>query len=1210
MNTVKKVFTVGVVFTTILWAVGFAAFVPVANAASAGDLIKASGAAVYYYAEDGKRYVFPNETTYMSWYSDFSGVVTITDSELAAISIGGNVTMRPGTKLVKITTDPKVYAVSSNGTLHWVETEALAITLYGADWASKVVDVPDAFFVNYTVGDSVSTEVHPDGSLVKYEGGADVYLIENGEKRKIADDAAFNANRFQAGNILTIPDTVTYPNASDVTGEESVLTTVSGTSSGTTVEASVTVSLAADSPAGATLPLGANNVDVLKFNLTTSNAVTLTGATVKRLGVGAVADFANVYMYDGATRLTSGRSLSSDTHTATFTNLGVDLIPGTTKAVTLAVDITNNVLNSGNEDYFQLTDLTFSGTTVSGLPVSGNSFTVGTAAAGNVQVSKSGTVTNPTVGSDGVKLASFKVTAGTEDVALHRIALTQGGSISSADVMNLKLYQGSTMLAETSGLTGQDLVVFDLTTPFEIEDGQNKIFEVKGDVDGRPNETVRFYLDEDTDILAVGGTYGFGQSVTRTAYDNSAVDGSDASWSTLQGGQITVSFNGPSATNVAENSDDTTFMDFTITSDGQSAEVRQVTVEVCKVGGNMTANDQNWLTNLKGWDEAGTAFGPVDVNTGAIGVNNCTGGFSGSLVTFTDRWNLDSSDPRDMMVTMDVSPHTTAPAVGPAGNAYYVVLGNFGGTDIKSLDTNDYLTDIVPSTPILANNMTITAAGLTVSTASTPTSGTRIKGEQDADAAGFLFQATDSSDVTVTEVTLSAESDTDNPAHLNGIYGNGPVDDDVQPETIFSSVSLYEDGTKIAGPEAIVTATNRVTFDNLNWTVPAGETKKLTAKVDISTTAPYGGNSDFIYLDIADIAVDVVSQDEEGNDVTEAGTNKDNYNGGTIRTLVTVAGAGTLAVATHPDTPDSALLESGDTDVMLGKYEFTSVDEAFKVTKLSLFNIANADNDSVSSVKVSYTKEDSTTETKTGYFANGGANGEVTFADLELWVPANDDAILDVYYTLNTTTAGADNGDTPEVNFDLTAANDFEAVAQGSGTTVTALTVTNNVGVDSNAHTVYESFPAIAFDASSPVGNLTRGPNTKVAVINVTAGVNKKITWENGNANLLPLQINDPGGSAGNVTVKDGGDTLCTGAIAAGQYVCNFATNDLIISKGTTKRLDVFVDTSGMTVDDSLTVWLDEGSTLDWDINGVDIGYDEADKIFRGDLFGGAITVK
>ncbi|MEK7516720.1 MAG: hypothetical protein AAB562_03940 [Patescibacteria group bacterium] len=114
-------------------------------------------AAVYYYGVDGKRYVFPNDRTYFTWYENFSSVQTVSAAELAAIQIGGNVTYRPGFKMVKIQTDPKVYAVAKGGTLRWVQTEGVAIALYGASWNQKIDDVPDAFFVNYATGATIAS---------------------------------------------------------------------------------------------------------------------------------------------------------------------------------------------------------------------------------------------------------------------------------------------------------------------------------------------------------------------------------------------------------------------------------------------------------------------------------------------------------------------------------------------------------------------------------------------------------------------------------------------------------------------------------------------------------------------------------------------------------------------------------------------------------------------------------------------------------------------------------------------------------------------------------------------------------------------------------------------------------------------------------------------------------------------------------------------
>ena len=63
--------------------------------------------AVYYMGADGFRYVFPNSNTYFTWYDDFDAVKMISDSDLATIQIGGNVTYRPGSSMIKIQSDPK-----------------------------------------------------------------------------------------------------------------------------------------------------------------------------------------------------------------------------------------------------------------------------------------------------------------------------------------------------------------------------------------------------------------------------------------------------------------------------------------------------------------------------------------------------------------------------------------------------------------------------------------------------------------------------------------------------------------------------------------------------------------------------------------------------------------------------------------------------------------------------------------------------------------------------------------------------------------------------------------------------------------------------------------------------------------------------------------------------------------------------------------------
>ncbi len=144
-----------IIFFSILPSIAFAATVPLSSIQS-GDLVRGQTfSSVYYYGADGFRYVFPNDKTYFTWYSDFKDVKWISDADLAKIQIGGNVTYKPGVKMLKINSDPRVYAVSQNGTLRPLATELIAIDLYGKLWNKMVDDVPDGFFGNYKIGSRV-----------------------------------------------------------------------------------------------------------------------------------------------------------------------------------------------------------------------------------------------------------------------------------------------------------------------------------------------------------------------------------------------------------------------------------------------------------------------------------------------------------------------------------------------------------------------------------------------------------------------------------------------------------------------------------------------------------------------------------------------------------------------------------------------------------------------------------------------------------------------------------------------------------------------------------------------------------------------------------------------------------------------------------------------------------------------------------------------
>lgn len=165
ITTTFKKFALVAVAASIAIAGYLTASVPQARALTSiesiqpGDLFRGETlAAVYYMGEDGFRYVFPTSGTYFTWYDDFNDVKFVSDSDLPKIQIGGNVSYKPGVRMIKIDSDPKTYAVDANGTLRHVTSESVAVALYGSAWNKMIDDMPDSFFANtYDLGTPITS---------------------------------------------------------------------------------------------------------------------------------------------------------------------------------------------------------------------------------------------------------------------------------------------------------------------------------------------------------------------------------------------------------------------------------------------------------------------------------------------------------------------------------------------------------------------------------------------------------------------------------------------------------------------------------------------------------------------------------------------------------------------------------------------------------------------------------------------------------------------------------------------------------------------------------------------------------------------------------------------------------------------------------------------------------------------------------------------
>ncbi len=1065
--TLKKAFTIVVAAATVLWIAGVATLINpmTASAASAGDIIKGETlSTVYYYGSDGSRYSFPNEKTYFTWYEDFSDVVTITDEELADIPLAGNIVYRPGSYWIKIQSSAKTYAVTPEGVIRWIETEDVAEGLAGDDWNQFIHDVPDVFFADYTEGTSLMDAADAyDGALVS----GSTYLIWDGEKRLVTDDGMTD-NGFMDKFLLDGEDIDldAMTAGDDVTGYESELSDTAQL--GEAITGGLEVSIASDTPASATIPASASAVPFFKFELeTTTGTATVDGITLDLTGVGGTGNIDDVYLYDGTTRITNGRSVNSSTREVTFTNVGLDLGENESKTLTVRVDV-NDTPTGGDTAAFQLndTDAIDSSATVAGtFPIAGNTMSFSETDAGEIEIEKAGTISNPTLGENAATIGKFRLTADGEPAEVEQIALTID---KAADHENFELYQSGDLVA-TDDVSG-DLVTFVFSTPFDLDDGESKTFEVVADIGGDAGDEITVALEETTDIIAIGGDFGFNLSVENADYDETggacAGTGDDCSYSEIEGGNLTFAFNGPSTGKIAVGGDEQVLMDFAITS-GQIVTVNEfdmlLTVDDEEGGAedDDATDDTGLYRQARDTDNANfTDVKVIDTETGStlMGPEELNDGDDlDETFNFDDQFEMEAGETLDLALVLDVDRNAAdGDEVHAILDMSTVTAEDMNGDDLIQAGQAD--ADIVPSTDLTGYVQELNDSSLEVTLTTPPGSGTWVKGTNDVEMVGFAFEAGDASDVEVTDVMLTAVADDD-------AEFAGDVDDDVNVEDKVSSCSLYdsESGSMIDGPESFSTDAE-ITFTNFGWDIPAGETKKMLVRCNLANVDPdnVADPDDAIAIEIA-AADDISAQDEDGDDVDPVTLTDGNAGEDVFQTITS---AGTLTLSLDGDSPKSTIILGSSTGVEVTKVKASADDEAFKIVELHLENNgAGTDPDAIANnVKITYEKEDGTEETKTGFLS---AN-ELSFSNLEWYVGTSEDTVATISIDTNSVSGtGATSGDTIQLDVENSAADEFGAIGISSGESLDG----GDVGdVTGNEHTARKTKPTISLASGSPSG--------------------------------------------------------------------------------------------------------------------------------------------
>lgn len=862
------------------------------------------------------------------------------------------------------------------------------------------------------------------------------------------------------------------------------------------VPGNVVASLASDNPGAKTVMINSYGVVLMSVRFTGTGKVQ--ELTFKRGGPGDVNDYDNLYIYDGARRLVSGRTPSSATGEVTFISLGVDV--SGSKDLQLVADHSGV---ASNVNYWELTSAKLSSGTITGTPLKSNNFTIGGSNGGTLNVDKTGSVGSPKVGQKKAQVSEFKVTANTEAAWVRRVQLLQGGTVKNADLANLILEVNGVQVA-TGTMTSDSYAVFDFGSPgYKIDKGDNKIFKMYADLAGKKDETVKYYVEVASDVTAIGDQFGFGMKPT---IDTNFDDASNTHSLTLQGGVLTIAFNGPNATNIGTKVTDQVLYRFSMSA-ANDIEVKKIRLGFCHdPGGDGTfaniTNDFDDVTDVKIVDEDSgqVVAGPTD-GTGftEAAADGCEDAAQGTYKTYTDTFDLKAGTTRNFKVTADIDTgaNTTNNELA-AADVINVMLDGYGESDmatstgdvavLKYAGTNTAVddSDIVPNTDLIGKNMTLQASTLTLGLSASPADVTYVKGTQNVNTVGLTLAASLASALKVTDITLTGYVDDDGTAPFAKIGSNS--DSSLNVSGLVSKVSLYDGDNGLLISDVVQTnnlnnSTATIKFANLAWMIDAGKTKKLLIKTNLSSN-PTSGSNDYFSFDI-DATTDVTALDSSNQTVNSGNADP---NGGTNPTnVVTVSSAGTLAVSAASANPIKKAVYWGQNDVLFTVYRVRSTDEAFLIERLNIVTatgsseaVASATNN-VDQVKMKYKNQAGSALTAVG--ALDSTTGSVSFAFTGAdrpYVPKDSSTDIELYGNIKpkagrTGTALSTLGSEVEFSLDWSNGQDdeFRAVGEGSGTVLTNADITDSQKVKGNDHRVYRVFPEFIQEtvtAGSPIG--------------------------------------------------------------------------------------------------------------------------------------------
>ena len=738
----------------------------------------------------------------------------------------------------------------------------------------------------------------------------------------------------------------------------------------------LSVSLAPDSPNGSALVQGQAIAELAKFKFVNQNStdMKITNLTFNRIGVSNDDTLTDVYLYNGASRLTDSAAVTNSQFSYNEP-AGIFTIPaGSSMMISVRSNIAANT--NGQQVGAELVSVGASGpldASVS-LPIRGGLQTISAADLATVDFNAT---TLPTASSADPQtdftIWQNTVTVGTTDVDFESFTLEQIGSVKPGDITNMRLYvdgkQVGNVVDSTKVVSGDDVIVFDMTSnPVRLATG-GRVIKVVGDIVGGSSDTFAFSLRRASDARFVDTE--LHQPVTATA-NGSTFTARTATTITVNAGTMSVTKANNSPTDsIATNATNVLLASFEFRASGEDVKVNDLNVKALTTGAN-----------------GGLENGRIFVNGSQVGsTKDLT---EETDVNFTFGSSFIARQGEVEIVDIYADAKTTTGASYSAGDTIQIQL-SAGSSNGEGQDSSTSVN--VPSSNVTGNTISFASSSLTATKFSGYGDQTLIAGTNNALLGSFTLSAGTAEGVNVNTIEITMSSA--NAASITDLV-------------------LKDHATGAQLGTSKVTPSTSNSF-SVNFDIPDSQTKTIDVYGNIKSGADDG---DFVAsVGTATNATGLVT----GNSVSPSAA--------TLQTIT--FGAGTLSVSVGPDDPNSDNVIAGASKVFVGQFNFAAANSEFAVRELQI-KVPNDASTSITNVTLSYINSQGQREEKSQALVLSSGDGTANFTGLDFIIPADDDRNLDVYVGTTLIPSGGKSGAAISVTFDH--ATEFKAI-DSAGTT-------------------------------------------------------------------------------------------------------------------------------------------------------------------------------